>query len=97
MIIVFDEFGERSKYFVQSIFLKTMAEEYSQRSKAWYLLPIFLGIIGGIIGFFVLRHDSPKMARNCLIIGVITLAIGIALSAAGSLTALNGMTGVAVP
>ncbi|MBA4462263.1 MAG: hypothetical protein H2B00_07090, partial [Nitrosopumilaceae archaeon] len=59
--------------------------------------PIFLGIIGGIIGFFVLRRDSPKMARNCLIIGIITLAIGIGLSAAGSLAALNGMTGVVAP
>ncbi|MBA4454294.1 MAG: hypothetical protein ACO2Y5_03855 [Nitrosopumilaceae archaeon] len=74
-----------------------MAEEYSQRSKAWYLLPIFLGIIGGIIGFFVLRRDSPKMARNCLIIGIITLVIGIGLSAAGSLASLNGMTGVVAP
>jgi H+/Cl- antiporter ClcA len=74
-----------------------MAEEYSQRSKAWYLLPIFLGIIGGIIGFFVLRRDSPKMARNCLIIGIITLVIGIVLSAAGSLAALNGMTDMVAP
>ena len=74
-----------------------MAEEYKQRSKAWYLLPIFLGIIGGIIGFFVLRNDSPKMARNCLIMGIITIAIGIALSAAGSLATLNGMTDMAMP
>lgn len=74
-----------------------MAEEYKSRSKAWYLLPIFLGIIGGIIGFFVLRHDSPKMARNCLIIGIITIAIGIALSIAGSLATLNGMTDMVVP
>ena len=74
-----------------------MAEEYSQRSKAWYLLPIFLGIIGGIIGFFVLRRDSPKMARNCLIIGIIILVIGIGLSAAGSLATLNGMTDMVVP
>ena len=74
-----------------------MAEEYKQRSKAWYLLPIFLGIIGGIIGFFVLRNDSPKMARNCLIIGIITIAIGIALSVAVSVATLNGMTDMALP
>ena len=74
-----------------------MAEEYKQRSKAWYLLPIFLGIIGGIIGFFVFRNDSPKMARNCLIIGIITIAIGIALSVAGSVATLNGMTDMALP
>ena len=74
-----------------------MAEQYQQRSKAWYLLPIFLGIIGGIIGFFVLRNDAPKMARNCLIIGIITIAIGIALSAAGSLATLNVMTDAVIP
>ena len=74
-----------------------MAEEYKQRSKAWYVLPIFLGILGGIIGFFVLRNDSPRMARNCLMIGVITIAIGIGLSAAGSIATLNGMTDVALP
>ena len=74
-----------------------MAEQYQQRSKAWYLLPIFLGIIGGIIGFFVLRNDSPKMARNCLIIGVITIAIGIALSAAGSVATLSVMTDAVIP
>ena len=74
-----------------------MAEEYKQRSKAWYILPIFLGILGGIMGFFVLRNDSPRMARNCLMIGVITIAIGIGLSAAGSIATLNGMTDVALP
>jgi H+/Cl- antiporter ClcA len=74
-----------------------MAEEYKSRSKAWYLLPIFLGIIGGLIGFFVLRKDSPKMARNCLIIGIIVIAIGIALSIAGSIATLNGMTDMVVP
>jgi H+/Cl- antiporter ClcA len=74
-----------------------MSEEYKSRSKAWYLLPIFLGIIGGIIGFFVLRHDSPKMARNCLIIGIITIAIGVVLSIAGSIATLNGMTDMVLP
>ena len=74
-----------------------MTEQYSQRSKAWYLLPIFLGIIGGLIGFFVLRGDSPKMARNCLIIGIISLAIGIGLSVAGSFPTLNGMTDMMPP
>lgn len=68
-----------------------MAEQYKQRSKAWYLLPIFLGIIGSIITHFVLRHDSPKMARNCWIIGIALFAIGIAISAAGSIATMDSM------
>ena len=47
--------------------------------------------------FFVLRNDAPKMARNCLIIGIITIAIGIGLSAAGSLATLNVMTDAVIP
>ena len=47
------------------------------RSNAWFLLPIFLGIIGGVIAFFVLRKDDPKKAMNCLILGLIFMAIGI--------------------
>ena len=47
------------------------------RSNAWYLLPIFVGIIGGIIAFFILRRDDPPKARNCLYIGLVMMSIGI--------------------
>ena len=52
---------------------------YSQKPKsnAWFLLPIFFGIIGGIIAFFVLRHDDPHKAKNCLYLGLAFMAIGI--------------------
>lgn len=48
-----------------------------QRSNWWYLLPIFLGIIGGIIAYFVLRNDDRKKAKKCLYLGLILLAVGI--------------------
>ncbi len=48
-----------------------------QRSNAWFLMPIFLGLIGGIIAFFVLRHDDPPKAKNCLYLGLVMMAIGI--------------------
>lgn len=44
-------------------------------SKAWYLLPIFLGPIGGIIGYFLLKHRDKKMAEKLLIVGVIMIAV----------------------
>ena len=50
------------------------------RSNAWFLLPIFFGMIGGIIAFFILRRDDPRKARNCLYIGIVFMVIGIILN-----------------
>jgi len=47
------------------------------RSNAWFLLPIFVGVIGGIIAFFILRHDDPRKAKNCLYLGLTFMLIGI--------------------
>jgi len=44
-------------------------------SAAWYLAPIFLGIIGSVIMWFVLKDeghpDSPKMIKKGWIIGIV--------------------------
>jgi len=50
------------------------------RSNLWFLLPIFLGLIGGVIAYFVLRNDDPKKAKNCLYLGIVLAAIGIILN-----------------
>jgi len=47
------------------------------RSNAWFLLPIFIGVIGGIIAFFILRHDDPRKAKNCLYLGLAFMIVGI--------------------
>ena len=47
------------------------------RSNWWYLLPIFLGIIGAIIAYFALRNDDRKKAKKCLYLGLILGAIQI--------------------
>ena len=52
-------------------------EPERQRSNWWYLLPIFLGIIGGIIAYFALRNDDREKAKKCLYLGLILLAVGI--------------------
>ena len=54
-----------------------MSHPTKPRSSAWFLLPIFFGIIGGIVGFFVLRKDDPRKAKICLYIGIIMMAVGI--------------------
>ena len=53
-----------------------MAEH--RRSGLWYLLPIFFGIIGGVIAYFVIKQDDPDKAKNCLYLGIIITAIGAA-------------------
>ena len=47
------------------------------RSNAWFLLPIFFGMIGGIIAFFILRQDDHQKAKNCLYLGIVFMIIGI--------------------
>ena len=51
-----------------------------RRSNWWFLLPIFIGLIGGIIAYFVLRNDDPQKAKNCLYLGIILGVIGIILN-----------------
>lgn len=51
----------------------------SERVKSlwWILLPIFLGIIGGIIGYFVLKNDDHKLAKFCLHLSILLTIIEI--------------------
>lgn len=51
-----------------------------RRSNLWFFLPIFLGLIGGIIAYFVLRQDDPNKAKNCLYLGIILAIIGLMLN-----------------
>ncbi|MBA4718410.1 MAG: hypothetical protein HRO68_04705 [Nitrosopumilus sp.] len=51
-----------------------MSYPEKRRSNAWFLLPI---LIGGIIAFFILRHDDPRKAKNCLYLGLAFMVIGI--------------------
>ena len=55
------------------------------RSAWWYLAPIFLGIIGGLIAYFVLKKDDAKLAKNCLIVGVIMVVFGLVITISSGL------------
>ena len=50
-----------------------------KRSNWWYLLPIFLGVMGGIIAYFALRRDDREKAKKCMYLGLILLAVGFLL------------------
>lgn len=58
-----------------------------RRSAAWYLLPIFIGLIGGVIGYFAVRKDDPILAKRLLYVGIGNLAIGIIFAVLVSLYA----------
>jgi len=49
------------------------------RSNWWYLLPIFLGMIGGIIAYFAIRKDDLPKAKKCIYLSLILFAVGIFL------------------
>lgn len=53
--------------------------ELRKRSSLWFLLPIFFNIIGGVIAYFIIKDDDPSKAKNCLWLGIILSAIGIAI------------------
>ena len=48
-----------------------------KRSNWWYLVPVFLGIPGGIVAYFALRNDDRQKAKKCLYLSLILGAIGI--------------------
>ena len=50
------------------------------RSRWWYLAPIFIGLIGGIIAYFAIRRDDPQKAKKCLWVGIILTAINVIIN-----------------
>ena len=59
-------------------------------SKAWYLVPLFFGILGGIVGYLAVKDDDKKMAKKLLIAGLlISLIPGILI--VGSVIAYYGI------
>ncbi len=52
----------------------------SNDTPAWYLLPIFLGFVGGIIMFFVLRKKNFRMAKIGAVLGIIMTFVPIIVS-----------------
>ncbi|MDA1124334.1 MAG: hypothetical protein O3C04_01645 [Crenarchaeota archaeon] len=50
------------------------------RSRTWYLVPIFFGLIGGIIAYFMIRKDDPQKAKKCLWVGIILTVINIVVN-----------------
>ncbi len=54
-------------------------EPIKKPTDALYIVAIFLGIIGGLIGYILAKDDDPKMANDLLIVGIATSIIGLFL------------------
>ena len=52
---------------------------YRRASAAWYLVPIFLTLIGGVIMWLALRKEDPRKAKKGLIVAVIVYFIALAI------------------
>ena len=51
--------------------------EARTRSNWLYLLPIGLGVIGGIIAYLVLRKEDYDKARDCVIWGIVINTVAL--------------------
>src|SRR3712207_3620131 len=51
-----------------------------KRSRLWYLLPIFLGVIGGVAVYFYLRASDPTLAKSSLWLGITLSVVAAALT-----------------
>jgi len=48
-----------------------MSQEKTGHSGAWYLLPIFFDVIGGIIMWIAVHQKDPSMGTKGIIVGII--------------------------
>lgn len=60
--------------------LRREAEPTERISLAWYLLPILLSFIGGIIEWAVIKERNKKVAINLLIVGVVVTIINFIIA-----------------
>ena len=56
----------------------------------WWLAPILLGWLGGVIAWLVNRDVDPRVARNMLITGIVISAVSVILI----LSVFGGDTGI---
>ena len=72
--------SEKRRRYDQHVYEYMTKQPSRSSSPLWYLLPIFLGIIGGVVAYFVLRNNDYKRAKYCLYIGMVMMGISIFLN-----------------
>ena len=55
-----------------------MVEQQKQKvSWTWFLLPIFLSIIGGMIGYYMLLNRDKQKAKGVLYVGIVVAIVEV--------------------
>lgn len=48
-------------------------------SRWWWLLPIFLSWVGGLIDYLIFKDKNPRTAKKMLIVGIVMVAVTYAI------------------
>ena len=64
---------------------KPAAQAKGQTSGAWWLLPIFLGWVGGLIGYLVVKESDQSKAKGLLIFGIIWTVFWVVVTIVASI------------
>jgi len=54
-----------------------------QTSWAWWLFPIFLGWLGGLLGYLSVKESDHSKAKKLLIFGIVWSVFGVAITLIG--------------
>jgi len=63
---------------------KPAAQAKGNTSGAWWLLPIFLGWVGGLIGYLVVKESDQSKAKGLLVFGIIWTVFWVVISVIAS-------------
>lgn len=55
----------------------TTTEKRGEPSKAWYLAPLLLSILGGLIGYVAVKDEDRGMADNLLLLGILIFFLNL--------------------
>ena len=62
---------------IQPIGQQELTKPQTKPTKAWYLVPFFFNLIGGIIGYFAVKNEDRQMANRLLIFGLVMFVLVI--------------------
>jgi hypothetical protein len=71
----------------QTGYRSTYGQPVRRVSGAWWVLPIFFGLLGGLIAWLVNKDTDPQSARSMLIAGIVisVISLGLIMAAGSSL------------